>query len=163
MSQFCDCLLNPAPGDLWEKKCFCPHNEKSHFGSPRTDLLPWYIILKKKNSKFPRPKLGAKIVWRHNKAKKKNLTYQTGPKKQKTWKGHGRTQFGGWGCDRCGPCRDQRCEPACQLVTESVDHRLTSTWFVPLSLVCMWCVPLLVCDHSQGVYFPPTGGGEQFF
>jgi len=37
----------------------------------------------------------------------------------------------------------------------SVNHRLTSTWFVPLSLVGTWFVPLLVCDHSQGVYFPP--------
>ena len=36
----------------------------------------------------------------------------------------------------------------------SVNHRLTSTWFVPLSLVGTWFVPLLVCDHSQGVYFP---------
>ena len=39
---------------------------------------------------------------------------------------------------------------------ESVNHRLTSTWFVTLSLVRTWCVPLPVCDHSQGVYFPPN-------
>ena len=33
---------------------------------------------------------------------------------------------------------------------------MTSTWFVPLSLVCTSrFVPLHVCDHSQGVYFPP--------
>jgi len=33
---------------------------------------------------------------------------------------------------------------------------LTRTWFVPLSLVYTWFVTLSVCDHSQGVYFPPT-------
>ena len=31
----------------------------------------------------------------------------------------------------------------------SVNHRLTSAWFVPLSLVRTWFVPLPVCDHSQ--------------
>ena len=43
---------------------------------------------------------------------------------------------------------------------ESVNNRLTRTWSVLLFLVRTWFVPLLVCDHSQGVYFPPnTGGG----
>jgi len=33
-----------------------------------------------------------------------------------------------------------------------------------LSLVRTWFLSLLVCDHSQGVYFPPnTGGGVSFF
>ena len=38
----------------------------------------------------------------------------------------------------------------------SVNHRLTRTWCVPLSLVRTWFVPPPVCDHSQGVYFPPN-------
>jgi len=38
-----------------------------------------------------------------------------------------------------------------------VNHGLTSTWFVLLSLVCTSrFVPLPVCDHSQGVYSPPN-------
>jgi len=43
----------------------------------------------------------------------------------------------------------------------SVNHRLTSTWSVPLSLVRTWFVSLSVCDHSKGVDFPlnKTGGG----
>jgi len=42
--------------------------------------------------------------------------------------------------------------------------RLTSTWVVPLFLVRTWFVPLPVCDHSKGVYFPPnTGGGVRGF
>ena len=38
----------------------------------------------------------------------------------------------------------------------SVNHRLTRTWFIPLSLVCTCVVPPPVCDHSQGGYFPPN-------
>jgi len=45
---------------------------------------------------------------------------------------------------------------ASQPVNLSVNHRLTCTWFVPLSLGCTWFVPLPVCDHSYGVYFPPN-------
>jgi len=41
----------------------------------------------------------------------------------------------------------------------SVNHRVTRTWFVPLSLVCTWFVPLPVWDHSQGFTSLPTGGG----
>jgi len=33
-------------------------------------------------------------------------------------------------------------------------HGLTRAWSVPLSLVCTWFLPLPVCDHSQGIYFP---------
>ena len=39
-----------------------------------------------------------------------------------------------------------------------VNHRLTRTWFVPLSSVYTWFVPLPVCAHSQGVYFLPNRG-----
>jgi len=39
-------------------------------------------------------------------------------------------------------------------------YRLTRTCIVPLSLVRTWFVPLPVCGHSQGIYFPPnTRGG----
>ena len=38
----------------------------------------------------------------------------------------------------------------------SVDHGLTRTWSVLLSLVCTWFAPLPVCDHLQGVYIPPN-------
>ena len=41
----------------------------------------------------------------------------------------------------------------------SVNHRFTRTCFVPLSLASTWFVPLSVCDHSQGVSFPPTTEG----
>jgi len=41
--------------------------------------------------------------------------------------------------------------PARQLVLRVLTiDRLTSTWYVPLSLVRTWFVPLPVCDHSQG-------------
>jgi len=44
---------------------------------------------------------------------------------------------------------------ACQPVNlYSVNHRLTRTWFVPLSLARTWFVPLSACDHSQGVSLP---------
>ena len=33
---------------------------------------------------------------------------------------------------------------------------------MPLSLVRTWFVPLPVCDHPQGVYFPPNIGGVVF-
>jgi len=45
---------------------------------------------------------------------------------------------------------------ASQPVNLSVNHGLTSTWSAPLSLVRTWFVPVPMCDHSQGVYFPPN-------
>ena len=47
--------------------------------------------------------------------------------------------------------------------TGCVNHRLTRTWFVPLSLVCTWFVPLPLCDHSQGVYLPPNRRRSKVF
>jgi len=43
---------------------------------------------------------------------------------------------------------------------QRVNHTLTSTWSVPLSLIRTWFVPLPVCDHSQGIYFLPNTGGR---
>jgi len=38
----------------------------------------------------------------------------------------------------------------------SNNYGLTRAWFVPLSLVCRWFEPLPVCDHFQGIGFPPN-------
>jgi len=61
-----------------------------------------------------------------------------------------------WQKQGCG--RKETGEIAGQGVNQpGVNHRLTSTWFVPLSLVCTSrFVSLPVCDHSQGIYFPPN-------
>jgi len=43
---------------------------------------------------------------------------------------------------------------------QSINHRLTGTRSVLLAFVPTWFVPLPMCDHSQGVYFPLNTGGR---
>jgi len=45
----------------------------------------------------------------------------------------------------------------------SVNHRLTSTWFVPLSLVRTWFVPLPVVITPRGFTSLPTQEAEYGF
>jgi len=75
---------------------------------------------------------------------------------------HGGTPFSGWGWVGAGADKSSNASQPVNL--QSVNHNLTNTWSVPLSLVRKWFVPLPVCDHSQGVFFPPnTRGGIMFF
>jgi len=42
------------------------------------------------------------------------------------------------------------------------ERKKIDKYVVPLSLVRTWFVPLPMCDHSQGVYFPPNTGECSF-
>jgi len=44
-------------------------------------------------------------------------------------------------------CRRKSSDASHPVNLYSVNHRLTRTWYVPLSLASTWLVPLSMCDH----------------